>query len=340
MTFRVKYRRLAAGTASTVAAVLTFAVGAAPVHSQAPDQSSPSSLDGAITVDLVAPSEVRGFETLREMRVVVTNRGTEPLTMLYGGNLADFAVEDVSGGTLWRYLRVWNDVGSMRTLAPGESFVSRDGRWDLRLPNGLPVEPGTYRLKGIVTFSIETRAGRSESHVLETPAYDLIVRGAPVPEFARGLRIEVTAPEEARVGDTISMDARLTNTGEAPISFQWIGNTFPPMHYLDVAVFRDDVEIWRGFRAQDIRTHGVVTLEAGESRLLSDMIGGMPWMWDLRADCGRFVFEPCEAPVAQGVYTVRAMASAVPPEAFRQPAPYEPARVTVATPPHELRIVR
>lgn len=310
-----------------------------PPATSTPTAPVTSYLDGAIALELILPTEVRQGERLEGLDVVMTNVGETTRTFYYSGDLLNFEAADRSGRLVWRHLGVWVDPRLTFELEPGESKLMSEldhasqGRWHLRDREGFPVEPGTYEVHGIVTIFLDDSVVDS-TRVLETPQRTLTVLPAGLPEYARSLELQLTAPAEAMAGDLIPMDLRLTNTGDRPLVFWWSGGSiYPPPNYLDVVIFKDGEAIWRATAAHAIRYQGSEPLAPTESRTLSSLFEGYgdPWTWDLHANCGESRFERCESPVAPGIYTVRGMANVSPPETLDQEPRFDPERTVVVT---------
>ncbi len=349
-----------AGSRAGLAVLLALVSSAVPAHSQSEvpvPAGAGSYFGGVITLELEAPSEVFQHEQLEGLRVVMTNHGDEPFPFSFSGDFVDFVVRDSRGVDLWKYLTVSTTPLLRRTLAPGESITVGDARWDLRFRDGFPAEPGTYQVNGVLRFSPGEVAVSREDRVHETAAHDLVIREAPLPEYARTLQLELIVPAKVRVDDPTPMDLRLSNTGDERIRLRWSQtNMVPRENALDIVIFRDGVEIWRATHANNIRSSGHFTLEAGESRLMSDVFDeagrvhranceqrrlsncddpvlSVPGEWDQRVHCGRYIrFEPCAEPIGPGVYAVRAMANVSSPFESREKA-------TVVAAPRQLTII-
>lgn len=334
--------------AYVAAALAGLLISAAPAAGQgARSLSGPSYLDDVISLQLVAPAEVSQGETLSGLRVVVTNLTDEPQPLEYGGGLLDFVVEDAQGNMVWSNLQIvqtWlggSTLGARESLtlgAPAErpNQVPRLGvpaNWDLRDRSGLPLRPGTYRLKGVVRFVGRRPRGVPglDEFRFETAPRDLVIREAPLPAYAQGLEVQLTAPRSAAVGERISMDLLLTNRSDRPLTLPRWGTMLGRQNDLDIIVFQNGREIWRAITAYNPSRGGTLTLMPGESRLMSSLVEGMAPEWDQRAQCGRFSFEPCPQPIEAGTYVVQGMARVASPTVSGE-------GTTVAAPPREMVI--
>jgi hypothetical protein len=296
-----------------------------------------SHFDGAISVALKAPAAVRQREQLTGLDVVMTNEGEEPFVFQFSGNLLDFEVLDPEGVVIWSFLGGWDLPLGNFTLKPGESQAlsrmewSVQGKWGLRDRQGFPVPPGEYGIRGVARLEIP---GREFGTVdpLRTSVHTLTVEGVPLPAYAQDVELELLVPDEAKAGksipialaaEPIPIDLRVTNNGEKSLSLWWSGvNTHPRFNYLNIYAFRNGEPIWDVISVIDIDNRGMVTLEPGESRTLSSFTlepeqrgfepsnyegTGEPWLWNQRADCGKYPGNPCGHLVEPGVYTVRAV---------------------------------
>ena len=321
-----------------------------PTPTPAPPPTA-SHFDAEIELRLVAPSEVSQGKRLEWLEVVMTNTGRSSRSFSHGGGVLDFQVTDGAGRTVWRHLSSWVvlPLGGFE-LGPGESkaiselFWASQGSWDLRDDDGLPVEPGEYLVKGIVSVD-----GRD----LETTPQTFAVLPAPLADYAQALELELIAPFTAVRGEPVAMDMRITNTGDEPLLLWWAGhNIGPRLHYLDVVIFRGGKPIWRAIDAHDITLRGRVRLEAGETktmgRLFEDLFAylgpaptpqGEVWMWAGQQDCGERRFEVCEEAAGPGTYTIQGMVNVSMSELpIRIPPSFTVERATVVTEPQELVI--
>ncbi|MEX0762463.1 MAG: hypothetical protein WD333_08545 [Dehalococcoidia bacterium] len=320
------------------------------------EDTLPSShFNGAISLELRAPSKVPQDGLLNGLDVVMTNESTQPLRFFYSGDVLDFEVLDADGEVVWRHLHWAVLPKAMFTLALGESMPVSDlgfggnAEWDLRDGEGLPVAPGEYQVRGIVEVELRDLASEGTAR-LETPAQTLTVQEAPLPDYAKALDVELIAPSEVRAGVPVPVDMRFTNNGDKTLALWWSGHgQSPRSHHSDIAIFRDGEPIWRVIDANEIKASwGIVMLAPGETQTMSSIRfvvsgdgfkgDGEPWEWDQRADCGEHRFEPCETPVAPGTYTIRGVINVSPPETLEQEAPFTPERSAIATEPHELVI--
>jgi hypothetical protein len=267
---------------------MTILTGAAVVaacgqlgESSGPREGTPmpaSYFDRAITLELKAPSEVHQGERLKGLDVVMTNQGEEPFTFYYSGNLLDFEVLDGEGDVVWRYLGVSILPLGTFTLVPRESKAvsefhwTSQGQWDLRDREGFPVGPGEYQVRGVVTLHLQDPAEDQSEERLETAPHTLTVHEAPLPDYAQAIALELTAPPEARSGEPVPIDLRITNTGDEPLVLWWSGhNQIPRSHHSDIVIFQDGKPIWRAIDAYDVRASGIVTLGPGESQAMSSI---------------------------------------------------------------------
>ena len=316
-----------------------------------------SYFDGVITLKLIAPQEARQWEQITGLDVVMTNRGQEPFTFWFGSNLLLVTIFDGQGKELWRPLGAFPLWLSSYTLEPGESrpLSSLNNKlfpvqWDLRDLEGFPVGPGEYKIKGIVTLWFQDPSPGSTKELWETSAHTLTITGTPMPQYAQGIKIELTAPSEARAGEPLPMDLRITNTSDKPVILWWSGDKVSPKpNDMDIVIFQEDKPIWRATSAHGVQYQGTITLGPGESQSMSGMSfratnsryksSGDPWVWDQVAACGDYPrFEPCQDPVEPGTYTIRGVVNVSPPETLEQEPPFIAERTTIATEPMELVI--
>lgn len=348
---------VATETKPAVASFVTETFETRPSTEPATTSASARYFDDTIALKLVADPEVRQGERLRGVDVVMTNEGKEPFTFFYSGNLLDFEVLDGAGDVIWKYLAVYLQPLGTFTLAPGESTAASElhwtsqGQWDLRESEGFPVEPGTYQVRGVLTFLLQDPAEDGSEQRLETPLHALTVHRASLPDYARVIELELIVPQEVRSGEPVTLDLRFTNFGQRPVVLWWSGhNQIPRFHHSDIVVVRGGAAVWRVVDANDVRGLGTVTLGPGESRSMSEIRfvtpgggfkgSGEPWEWDQRADCGEHRFVPCELPVEPGIYTIRAVINVSPPETLDQVPPFTPERTALVTESHQLVITR
>ncbi|MFH1560442.1 MAG: hypothetical protein ABID84_03420 [Chloroflexota bacterium] len=313
-----------------------------------------SYFDGTITLELIAPSEVSQGEVLMGLDVVMTNEGQEPFAFCFGSDLRLFNIIDGEGKEVWHSVASGEGWLAFYTLEPGESRVLSSlsnnlapQQWDLRDPEGFPSGPGKYQVKGMVTLCFESPEPGLAHQRLETSVHTLTIKEAPMPEYAQGIELALTAPAEARAGDPVPMDMHITNKGNGPVVLWWGDEAlYLPDKYLDIVIFEEDKPIWRATSAQGVPSWlGIITLNPGESQTMSNMSfdarkdaywsSGKPLVWNQVANCDAG-FEPCDEPVGPGTYTIRGVVNVSPPEALGQEGPLE--RTTIATEPHQLVI--
>jgi len=293
-----------------------------PTPTSQPAESSATYLDGTISVSLRAPFTIAQGERLTTQDVVITNLGDTARTLYYSGDVLGFEVVDGSEQLVWKHPEAYNQPLPRFELRPGESKevsnleTGGPGSWDLRDRNGFPVEPGEYRIRGLVTIALDDSVINS-THVFETPWQTLTIAAAETPEYARSVVLELTAPAEATVGDAIPMDLHLVNEGESPVVYWWAGTNQVPRYYLEIYVLKEGEPIWSAIDAHGIEGGGDEILEPGEAVTLSSLFEGhgAPWTWDLYADCSedKWRFVRCEEPVEPGAYTVKAVVNFSPP---------------------------
>ncbi|MDA0987866.1 MAG: BsuPI-related putative proteinase inhibitor [Chloroflexi bacterium] len=303
---------------------------------------SKPSLRDVMEVELLAPKSTAAREDVR-MRVIIKNVSGSILRLWYGADYVVFQVRDGSDNTIGpeagAYL-LW--LGGMQ-LFPGQVRVVEQIRSLERDLEGFPLEPGEYQIKGIVKFSLQDPPHGSRSYErLETSVHTLTITEAPLPEYAKAIELELTAPSEVRAGESVPMDMRITNTSDKPVILWWSSDKVGPRpNDIEIVVFRDGEPVWRATSAHGVQYQGTITLGPGESQTMSGMSfratngryksSGDPWEWDQRADCGE--------PVEPGTYTVRGVVNVSPPETMEQEPPFTAERTTIATEPRELVII-
>ena len=101
---------------------------------------------------LEIPERVRPGEPV-PMRLVLANRGDAPVEVELGGSpiAFDLVVTAPDGAEVWRRLRgrPVEAILQLRTVEPGGEIDFAD-RWDQRDDRGRPVEPGSYRVHGVL----------------------------------------------------------------------------------------------------------------------------------------------------------------------------------------------
>jgi hypothetical protein len=307
------------GCASSATPTLTAEPTATLQSTQADTLIAPQ-LNGTLTLELKVPQAVGEYETLDGLDVVVTNTGRTTRTLHYFGPYLTYEIVGPDGGLVWDVVAGSSYPVISQNLHPGDSVrlsalesAGRDS-WDLRDRQGYPVAPGTYRVRATVTVTLDDE-DLDERHFLKTPTLPIRVDTADLPAIAKQVRLELTAPPEATVGDPIAMDMRISNLGDVPLAFRWSSSSaVPTPNYLDINVFREDTPTWYAMAGHGISGDGVEELAPGESLLVSSLFEGYgePWMWDLHGHCGDVHFSRCVRPVAPGDYTVRGVVNVAP----------------------------
>ncbi|MDA1174021.1 MAG: hypothetical protein O2826_05825 [Chloroflexi bacterium] len=301
--------------------------------------AEPPPIEDTFDLQLIAPETINQGEWLEGLDVILTDTSGQLREFASGAGILDFEVTDARGNVIWQNLKVIPLPLVFRTIHPydvlsvADMHMAAPGKWDLRDPNGIPVEPGEYQLTGIVSLG---------GARMTTAAQTLTVLPAPLPDYAHSMQLELLAPPTFATGQPVPLDMRVTNTGNAPVSLLWSGGgQFPPFHYLDILIYRDDAVIWRASLAHGLRGSGDFILAPGEGRTMSSLFEGYgaPWFWDQSQGCGDNRDGACEDFVGPGTYIIRGAASVTPPWVLEQDPPFTLKFTTVTTPPQELIIV-
>lgn len=124
-----------------------------------------------------------------------------------------------------------------------------------------------------------------------------MIAESPTPD---SLRLELLAPAEARLGDSVPLALRLTNTGTRPLELHLLGRTIA----FDITVAREGgAVVWR--RLEGAAIQGILQirmLAPGETLELKEL-------WRQRTDAGE--------PVGPGSYTLQGVLPTDAPEPLR-----------------------
>jgi hypothetical protein len=122
----------------------------------------------SLQLRLEAPRTVRAGQSVR-LRLVLENREPFPVEVALEGRPVafDFVVVAPDGAEVWR--RSERVPGrlllQLRTLGFREAIDFSDC-WDQRDSVGLPVEPGTYRVRGVLPVDGAPDGWETDAHVL------------------------------------------------------------------------------------------------------------------------------------------------------------------------------
>jgi hypothetical protein len=301
--------------------------------------AEPPPVEDTFDLRLIAPETINQGERLDGLDVILTDTSGRLREFASGASILDFEVADAHGNLIWQNLKVIPLPLVFRTIRPYDALsvanmpLTASGKWDLRDPDGVPVEPGEYQLTGIISLG---------GARMTTTAHTLTVLPAQLPDYAQPVRVELLVPPTSVAGQPVPMDMRVTNTGDAPVSLLWSGGgQTPPFHYLGVLIYRNDALIGRASLAHGVDGTGDFILAPGEGRTMSSLFEGYgdPWFWDQPQECSYHRNDPCEGFVGPGTYIIRGTISVVPPWVLDQEAPFTMEFTTVTTPPQELVIL-
>lgn len=130
----------------------------------------PLAKEGAV-VTLVAPT-LASPGTPVPLRVQVRNETAAPLDLYLRGREVtfDILVSDASGDAVWSRLsgQVTQAILQLRTLAPGE-VMEMTHTWDQKSQRGAQVQPGTYKIRGMIITDGQSRLESAPVTIEITP---------------------------------------------------------------------------------------------------------------------------------------------------------------------------
>ncbi len=135
--------------------------------------------DGAISVMLIAPSEVVRDAPIEGFDIALVNHADEPFQFTYGGDLMNFRVVDENGDGVWWYFDgVIPSFLGEHSIRPRATLLlsSLRGSGDPRLAAKLGAGPEIRGVQGVVRLSVGPRETPYEAIQLETEIQDIRVR--------------------------------------------------------------------------------------------------------------------------------------------------------------------
>ncbi|MQA89082.1 MAG: hypothetical protein GEU90_02425 [Gemmatimonas sp.] len=122
----------------------------------------------SLLLRLVVPQRTSAGQPVA-MTLMLENQGEEEVEIGLGGQpiAFDFIVRDTQGREVWSRLEgvPIESILQLRTIGPGEVMEFTDV-WDQRTNSGLPVEPGTYEVSGVLPVVDEPDGWQTDTETL------------------------------------------------------------------------------------------------------------------------------------------------------------------------------